>query len=166
MTNFGMLTIRIQRMEEWKMKRFSLLSALICLTGLIFAGTALAAGTATVNVSATVLGTCSFDTTSYTMNFGSINTTDTGAKTATATLAFTCSNGTPWTLDDVSAVSHNLTGGVTGSSLAYSIGAYTTSGTGTGATQNVTLTGTIAQAAYSVAAADAYTDSLTININP
>ena len=41
-----------------------------------------------------------------------------------------------------------------------------TTGTGTGATQSVDLTGTVLWANYSVAAPDVYTDTLTINVNP
>lgn len=145
------------------MKKMKLAALALSLVGILAAGNATAADTATVDVSATILATCSFDTTSYTMAFGNIDPTDTGDKTASVNLALTCTNGTAWTLDDVSGA-QTLTSG--SGPLAYSIDAYTLSGTGTGATQNVLVTGRITEANYEVAAADVYADSRTINVNP
>jgi hypothetical protein len=147
------------------MKRFKLMALALVL----FAATAtpvLSAGTATVNVTATVLGSCSFDTTTYSMAFGAIDPlTDTGDRTATITLAFTCSNGTPFSLGDVSGA-QTLAGAVAGGSLAYSVNNYLLTGTGTGVTQNLAITARIAETDYTLAAADNYTDTLTIDINP
>jgi hypothetical protein len=126
----------------------------------------LAVDTATINVSATVLGTCAFDAAGvYAMAFGDIDPAATGDKTASVNLAFTCSNGTTWTLDNEIG-NKSMSGGFTGTPMAYSIDAYTLSGLGSGNTQTVTVTGRIADTAYSVAAADVYTDSFTIDINP
>lgn len=124
---------------------------------------ALAAGTATLTVNATVLGTCAFDTTDTTLSFGVIDPAAlVGDATATTSIAFTCSNGTQATLTDSS--SGNLTGGFSGGSLPYAL-AYTIP-VGTGASQNITIDGTIANADILTAAADVYTEVVTLSINP
>ncbi len=147
------------------MKKMKLAALTLSLVGVLAAGNALALDTATINVSATVLGTCAFDTTSYNMAFGEIDPAGSGDKTASVNLAFTCSNGTTWTLDD-EANAKTMAGAFTGSNMAYSIDGYTLSGLGNGLTQNVTVTGRIADGVYQVAAADVYSDSFTIDINP
>jgi hypothetical protein len=146
------------------MKKMKLAALSLSLFGVLAAGNTLAADSTQVNVSATVAGTCSFGAPTYDMDFGSFSVTDTGAKPASATLEFTCTNNTPYSIDDV-AGARNLTG-PGGETLAYSIAAYTTSGTANGGLQSVTLNGTIAQAAYQAASAGTYTETLTININP
>jgi hypothetical protein len=151
------------------MKSLKLAVVAISLIGIFGVGNAMALDTATINVSATVLGTCAFDTGAYNMAFGEIATTDTGDKTASVMLAFTCSNGTTWTLDDegfTNAGAKSMTGADTGDTLAYQIDDYSLSAMGNGTTQNVTVTGRIFDTDYSVAAADVYTHSFTIDINP
>lgn len=139
-------------------------SLIIALVFTLVSVTAFAADTATVNVNAVVQGTCAFNVAAYNMNFPIIVPgTTTGDVTAPVTLDFTCSNGTPITLDDVSGAQTLVSGS---GNLAYVIDAYAAPATGTGASQTLTITGRIAQAAYDVAAADTYTDTLTININP
>ena len=138
-------------------------SLIITLVFVLVSVSAFAADTATVNVSAVVQGTCTFDTTAYNMNFPLIDGATTGDVTAAVNLAFTCSNGTPITLDDVSGAQTLVSGS---GNMAYAIDAYAAPATGTGATQNLAVTGRILEAVYSVAAADTYTDTLTININP
>jgi len=140
--------------------------ALLALVGVLAAGNAMAVDTATVDVSATVLGTCAFNTSTYNMAFGDIDPAIAGDKTASVTLDFTCSNGTTWTLTDASLLSPSMTGAFTATSMAYSIDGYTTSGLGTGNPQTVTVTGRIADGIFQAAAADVYTDSFTIDINP
>jgi len=154
------------------MRSLKLTVLALSLIGIFGAGNTLAADTATINASATVLGTCTFDVATYDLAFGVIDQTTLGAAdvTATANLEFTCSNGTVWTLDDetLSAVgAKSMSGAVTAGSLAYQIDDdYTFTGTGTGLTQTVTVAGTILNADAAGAAADVYTDSFTIDINP
>ena len=147
------------------MKSIKLALLAIVLVGLFGVGNVFAAATATIDVSATVLGTCSFDTTSYTMAFGDIDPASSGDVTQTVDLIFTCSNGTTYTLDDISGP-QSMTGTVPPGSLAYSIDGYTLSELGTGSSQTLTITGRFADTDYQVAAADVYTDTLTIDINP
>lgn len=146
------------------MKHLRLAILALGLISILSADNAIAADTATIDVTAEVLGTCSFDTTAYTMDFGQIDPTGTGDVTATVDLAFTCTNGSGWTLQDVSGIQTMDDGGT--NTLDYSIDAYTQAGTGSGATQSVTVTGRIADADYGTAVAANYSDTLTIDINP
>ncbi len=145
------------------MKSLKLAVLAIGLVGLFGVGNAMAADTATIAVSANVLGTCAFDTTAYTMDFGAIDPT--GADDIVNTnLAFTCTSGTNWALDDLDGP--QVMNSVGGNALNYLITQTVTSGTGTGASESVLIKGTISTANKSGAAVDSYTDSLTINLIP
>ena len=148
------------------MKKIKVVGLVIGLIGILGVGNVMAADTASVDVSATVLGTCSFDETNYAMAFGDINPADTNEKTATANVTFTCSNGTDYTLSNISGT-NTLDATQSTDTLAFSIDSYTLNGTGSGTTGNsLTLTGRIAAIDYQNAPADIYTKSLTISINP
>lgn len=146
------------------MKKLKLAALALSLVGILTAGNALALDSAQVNVSATVAGSCSFDALSYNMAFGTINVTDTGVKTATAPVKFTCTNNTTYTIDNV-AGARTMTGPAA-ETLAYTIAAYTTTATADGSLTAVNLDGSIAQAAYQAASAGLYTETLTLNITP
>lgn len=130
---------------------------------LAFSSAALAAGSATLNVSATVQGTCAFDAASADLNFGQVDPALLGGAdvTGSTTIAFTCSSGTQATVTDNS--SGNLTGAL-GGTLPYAL-AYTVPA-GTGLSQDVTIAGTIANAAFVAAVPDVYTETITLTINP
>ena len=147
------------------MKRLTLAVLAISFASILAAGNALAADNADINVSATVLGACSFDAATFDLAFGDIDPTSLVDATASVDVEFTCSNGTDWTLDDVSGT-HTTTGAVSADPLDYSIAAHATTGTGDGGTQAVTLDGTVAVADFSVATSDVYNDTINININP
>jgi hypothetical protein len=150
------------------MKSIKLAVLTIALVGLFGVGNAFAAGQATINVSAEVLGTCSFTTSTYDMAFGQIDPTQTGPVTASVDLAFKCTKDTAWTLDDESlttAGTKTMTDGGA-NTLDYSIDSYTLDGTGDGTEQTVTVTGRILETDYATAVAGNYTDSFTIDINP
>ena len=147
------------------MKKTAMATLVLALAGALLAGNALAAGSTDLTVSATVVGTCSFGAATYAMNFDAISVSDTGPQTATTNLQFTCTNNTPYTIDDISGPRNLSQSGQT--DLPYSIAAYTTSATTTsGSAQTLTLTGTIAEADYQAAAAGTYTETVTINITP
>lgn len=146
------------------MKNLKLAVLAITLIGIFGAGNALASDSTTVNVSATVTGSCSFDAASYDMAFGSIAVTDTGVKSATANVKFTCTNNTTYALTDY-AGGRNMVGPAS-ENLAYTIAAYTTTAVADGALTTVPLVGTIAQAAYQAASAGTYTETLVLNITP
>ena len=84
------------------MKRISL--ALLLAT--LLAGNAMAVDTATLDVTATVIETCRFDSNGGIINFGNIdalNPADILGQTASANPYFTCSAGTAYTITDDSA---------------------------------------------------------------
>lgn len=144
------------------MKSVKLVVLAISLVGIFMVGNAMAAGTATVDVTANVLGACNFNNVNPTMAFGNIDPSSGITYPATATLDFTCTNGTPWTLDDVSAT--NIAFDQAG--LSYDVATYALSGSGTGASQTIDIDGSISPAQYASATAGVYTNTLTININP
>jgi spore coat protein U domain-containing protein, fimbrial subunit CupE1/2/3/6 len=141
---------------------------------LMMAGTAMAAGTATMDVSAVVQGTCSFNSASTTLAFGALPTSGAGASVSTS-IDFNCSNGTVYTMTDDDGLNET---GVDANRMAsttlgtteyipYSI-AYTSTGTGLGPTNPITLTidGTVASGAYATNSPDVYQDTVTLTINP
>lgn len=144
------------------MKKMKLAALALSLVGILAAGNAFAADTATVDVSATVLGSCSFNVANPVMAFGNIDPTSGATYPATADLNFTCTNGTAYTLDDVSGTNKPFAQ----AGLTFDVAGYTLNGSGTGAAQTVTLNGSIAPAQYASATAGSYTQTLTVNINP
>ena len=132
----------------------------------LIASSAFAAGSTDLTVQANVLGTCSFDAAAYTMDFGNLDPAAAADTNATAQLDFTCANGTAYTIDNV-AGARSMAGAT--DTLPYSIAAYANTGTGSGVSQSVTLTGTVLAVDYDIAsgrAAEAYAEVITININP
>lgn len=133
--------------------------SLICTLGI---GNAMAADSATITVNATVLGTCSFNANTYTMDFASIDPTNTGDITGSVELDFTCTNGTNWNLTDESGIKSMDSSDDT---LAYNIATYALTGTGDGTPKTLTITGTVAEGEYATASAGTYSDTFTIGIN-
>jgi hypothetical protein len=162
--NTDIFTTIINQQQEEKMKKIKLAAMALALFGILAGGNAFALDTATITVSANVLGTCTFDTTTYTMAFGAIDPLMAADATVNVGLAFTCTNGSNYALDDVSGI-QTMTGSGA-NTLGYSIDPYALTGTGTGATQNVSILGRITSAQAQIAAVDTYNDSLTINLNP
>ena len=132
----------------------------------LVASTSFAAGSTDLTVQANVLGTCAFNAAAYTMDFGNLDPAAAVDTNINTTLDFTCANGVNYTIDDISGA--RTMAGAT-DNLPYSIAAYAVNGVGTGAAQSVTLTGTVLAADYDLAsgrAAEAYSETVTININP
>ncbi len=151
------------------MKKFAALFAAVALLAL---GTAaFAADTATVNVSATVLGSCQFSpaTPTVTLAFPATIVVPAAANVpATPTaVGVICSTGIPWTITSVSANGGFLHDAVSGGNIGYSYALGLASGTGTGAAQNVAITGSIPMGNLGAAvAAGTYTDVVTLTLNP
>jgi spore coat protein U-like protein len=129
---------------------------------------AMAAGTHTLNVSATVNGTCSFDLPSSPMAFGAIDPAGVTPATATATVDFHCTTGQAYTVTLSGGGAYTLTSGLNSLPYTASItgGA---SGTGTGmagAASSVSVGATIAVTDFAHANAGAYTGTLTLNVAP
>lgn len=132
---------------------------------LLMAGTAMAAGSATLNVTASVLGTCSIAGTG-TLDFGVLDPATAPAAAATSSgLTINCSNGTPY------AVTSSLGGAGLGvlsdgtNSFNYTL-TLPPNGTGTGVAVAYNVTGNIAAGVYSAMPANIYTGTVTLNITP
>lgn len=129
---------------------------------------AFAAGTATVDVSATVLGTCTVNS-NGTLAF---NLLDPAAPVNTLGVAvqptFTCSNGTPYTITDDNGLyeigtTYRMASGA--NRLVYSF-TYTAAGTGSGAPQNPNIGGQVLAGDIATATPGLYADTVTLTINP
>ncbi len=150
------------------MKKVLLLLALVTV-GLIPSLT-FAAGTTTVTVSATVVGTCKFDSggsISFTLDpsvGGNVNGTVIQPQ-------FWCTKNASYTITDDDGLNevgttHRMADG-TGNFIPYSFN-YTSTGTGLGRTSPITMniTATVLEADYINEAAGTYTDTVTLSINP
>jgi spore coat protein U-like protein len=142
--------------------------ALVIATLACAAGSASAAGSTTLNVSATVNTVCKFQSATVPIAFGSLDP-DAGAQTVNTGVAYKCTNGAaaPSVAFASGTGSRNMTSGA--NSLAYSItlGA-TQAGTGFSAGQEKTLTiqAQIAASALLDAPAGTYTENVQLNITP
>lgn len=147
------------------MKKLKLTALAITLIGIFGAGNAMAADTATLNVTANVIATCQFDSNGGTLAFGNIdalNPADVLNVTPDVNPFFTCSAGTNYTITDDSAA--NLLDNGT-DTIAYAL-SYTNSGVATGASQELAITGDLLGADYAGKSAGAYTALVTFTINP
>lgn len=144
------------------------LAAGVAAAVLVAPAASMAAGTHTLNVSATVNGTCSFDLPNSAMAFGAIDPSGTTPATATAAVDFHCSNGQAYTVTLSGTGSYTLSAGANTLPYTASItGGASGTGTGmTGAAQTVTVGASIAVADYQNANTGAYTGTLTLNVAP
>lgn len=137
---------------------------LMMVLALVFvSSSAYAAGSATLDVQATVLGTCSFAAASTTLDFGNIDPTSGVDALGSTTIDYTCTNGTIYTL--TTPVAASITDGVDiiNLNLAYVDGG---TGTGTGVASTLSVNGTIPAANYATVGAGVYTGSVTLDVNP
>ena len=151
------------------MKKYILAVALVVVA---MAGSAMAAGTQTVAVSATVVGVCQF-LTGGTMAF-TLNPSVGGDIAGTAVQpTFWCTNGTTATITDnnglhYSGTSRRMLHATSATDfIPYSF-TYTASRAGTGRNTTITmdLASTVVSADYLDALAGNYADTVTLTINP
>ncbi|MBE0574310.1 MAG: spore coat protein U domain-containing protein [Desulfuromonadales bacterium] len=138
------------------MKSLKLAVVAISLIGIFGVGNAMAADTATITVTAAVVESCSFNTTTATLNFGDLDTLVGGEVTPAvpASIKYICTAGTTYTIEnDVTDLLKNGT-----SSIIYSLD-YTPvdGGTSNGTEQTLSVSGKILDGAYDTATAGAYT---------
>ncbi len=155
------------------MKKLVVVAAVVVMMAAGMAGTAMAAGTQTVAVSATVVGVCQF-LTGGAITF-TLDPSVGGAVNGTVTQpTFWCTRGTTWAITDDSGL-YELVAGSRRMQHATSLTdfipytfTYTAGGTGSG--RNVTLTMNIASQVaasdYLDALAGNYADTVTLSINP
>lgn len=130
-------------------------------------GAALAAGTSTVAVSATVLGSCTIS--GGTAAFGNLDPAGAGPVSAAISQPqVNCTNGAPYTITD----DKGMNGGGTAYKMAngtdlitYAL-SYTTAGLGTGAGVNIGLAASVAALDYQNKPAGSYTDTITLSVLP
>ena len=140
----------------------------------LFGTAAFAADTATINVSATVVGSCKFNTASYNMAFGNLDPAIGTNQSRTVTASYWCSVGvTPITLaandgaNSVAAGARRMTDGT--NFLPYSLAlAAPTSATGLGSATAITadITGTVLGTDYIPAVPGVYADTVQLTITP
>ncbi len=150
--------------------RIGLVGAL-CAAGILGSSAALAGDTATVAVSATVVGVCKFNsggTVSFTLDpsaGGNVNGTVSQPQ-------FWCTKGASYTISDddglnESGTTHQMKHASLAEYIPYSF-SYTASGTGTGPGTpiNMNIASTVASADYLNASAGSYADTVTLTIAP
>ena len=127
----------------------------------------MAAGSHTLNVSATVQGTCTFDLPNSPLAFGNIDPSLTTPATASATVDFHCSNGQAYAVTLAGTGAYTLTGPSTiNYSASITAGAAGTGSGMTAAPSQVTVGATIAAVDYQNANAGVYAGTLTLNVAP
>jgi hypothetical protein len=109
----------------------------------------------TLTATATVQSVCNFTTTTSALAFGAIDPTGAAAVTASTSIAYACTAGTTPVL--TMPAGGTMTSGA--NNLPFSL-ANTDTGTG------INITGSVAQADYSVAPAGAYSGTVTYTITP
>ena len=130
------------------------------------AGGALALGTATVDVSATVVPFCTFNTNGA-LAFGFLDPSAPADVNGVATQpTFICSPGTGFTIVDDNGVNgaHRMADGA-GGFIPYSF-TYTGTGVGNGLAMSMDIAGTVLGADYATALPGIYTDVVTLTITP
>lgn len=148
------------------MKKLLVIAAIAALTAM--AGTAMAAATADLDVSATVIASCSM--TGGSLAFGELDPTNPVEKTSNSNgVTVTCTNGTTYALagnDGINAdgTQKRLTDG-SGNYIPYTV-TIPGSGSGTGLAVGVTIGGTIAANTYNTAPAGSYTDTIELSVTP
>ena len=145
------------------MKNIKLAALAIALVGTFGAGNALAADTATLDVTANVVAACQFKTGGL-LEFGTLDSltpTDTGPVAATTNPTFKCTKGAVYTITDNSAAKPLSNGTDT---IVYTL-AYTPPAAD-GTIQTLAITGSILATAYDGVSAGAYAATVTLSINP
>lgn len=154
------------------MKRLNIFTkALLIAAVTASSGLASAAGSTTLAVTATVIATCKFSATSTPLAFGNIDPSATGNATASASVLYKCTKGTPSAgVTATGGLSRNMVGSVATDLLPYTLaltgGTQTGTGFGTGQDLTLAVAGTITPAQFQNAQVGAYTENVTLNITP
>ena len=161
--------------------KLTALASAILSAGLIMSTGAIAGGTTSLTVNATITAVCKVTTAPGTLNFGIIDPSGVVNATASATFVMKCSNGTTSTAATDNgglnfSVTKRMQHTVAGNFLAYAIAYVNDIGfagagfAGAAASQTVTINGTITPAQYAGAlattGAQIYADTVTITVNP
>lgn len=127
-------------------------------------GTAMAAGTSTVAVSANVLASCTIS--AGTAAFGNLDPANpVPINAGVSDPQVTCTNGTAYSITDDGGLTGSLKMANGANLIQYSLG-YTNSGTGNGSAGGIGISASVAGADYQFKPAGAYTDTVTLTVNP
>lgn len=155
--------------------KFKLIPVTFLLAGLVSGTGAFAADTNTLTVSASVTGTCKFSTATSTLDFGALDPSSSANATASGSVNYWCTKGTTATVSAGGGLNNSsgnrMKGAVVGDFIPYSMtlnGGATATGTGAGKSSPLTvaLAGTITNANYINASADAYSDTVVLSVSP
>ena len=141
---------------------------LLVMALVMFTGSAFAADTLNIDVTATVIETCSFTTVGpVALDFGALDPTVAGdTAAANSNVDFTCNNGAGYGVT-VAAATGTLTGASLGDTIAYDIVlSGDTNGTSAGGTNTVNVAVDINAGGFFGKAADSYSDSFVLTLNP
>ena len=148
----------------------------VALQGLISTPQGLAGDDATVNVTATVVGTCLFEPISptTTLNFGNLDPSVGSDVTANTSLEFWCTKNATYTVTDDDGLHETVSNqnrmkhATFLEYIPYSFSYTPTSGTGAGKGTSITLniSGTVRGSNYINASAGSYSDTVTMTISP
>lgn len=150
-----------------------ILSVAMVIGMLATAGSALASGTNTLTVTASVTGTCKFVSGTSTLNFGALDPSSSSDVNGSGTTTFWCTKGTTQTLSagnganwDGSKRNIKLTTGT--DLIPYSLTLTPDGGTnqGPGSPRTLTISGTILNADYIDKTAGSYSDTVTLTVTP
>jgi spore coat protein U-like protein len=151
------------------MKKLFILLMLIGILAIASAGTA--ADTSTVAVSATVTGTCKFNS-GGTLSFTLDPSTGGNVNGTVSQPAFWCTKGATYTISDddglnASGTTHRIKHATLSEYIPYSF-TYTATGTGTGKSSAITMNiaSNVLEADYINASAGSYADTVTMSITP
>ncbi len=153
--------------------RKSFLVVLSILMFMCISSVSFAADTGTVNINATVVGTCKFTTSTANINV-TLDPSIGGTVNGTGSLVFWCTKNASYTVSDddgmyeTGADANRVFNSIANEYIPYSFSYTPTSGTGNGPTNPITLnlTASFAQVDYQNASAGTYTDTVTITVNP
>jgi spore coat protein U-like protein len=164
---------------HWTVGRSASALGAIALLGAVFAAPARAAGTVTVDVSATVLSKniCKFNSPgSATLTFGNIDPSSTANATATASLTIRCGGASPTVayalthdsgMYETGADANRMKHATLNEFLPYSFVLTPTSGTiAKNTDKTIVIDGTITPTDFQNASIGAYSDAVVVTVNP
>jgi len=136
---------------------------IIAIVMVLVATTSFAADSATLNMTATVQGTCSFAAASTLLDFGTIDPTAGTDATASTSIDYTCTNGVVYTLTLPAAGSITDGTDTIGVNIAYADGG---GGSGSGVPATIVIDGTIPAANFATVGAGVYNGFVTLDVSP
>lgn len=162
--------------KEGAMKRAIQVFVLFIAAVWALSGAAFGAGTNTVTVSATVLGTCAFNAAASALAFGNLDPSLVTDASAATSVTFWCTKNAAYSVTDddglyetgINANRMISATVVPTEYIPYTMSYNPSAGTGAGFASPITLniSGTVLNADYIGASADTFSDTVTITVNP